>query len=101
MHRILEDELRGTVVEEESVQPLAMKDSPCLRVLRGVDLTPEQELADVVGRVLEDVPGGANDNIETSVASSPDQPIASWTCLVHGPERRGRRGPPHHHCLVR
>jgi hypothetical protein len=48
MHRIFEDELRRTVVEDESAQPLAMKDSPCLGVLRGVDLTAQQELAETV-----------------------------------------------------
>src|SRR5216684_4746244 len=117
-----------------------MKDSPCLGVLRSVDLAPKQELADaipdpcevdsqvlatadqipqlllvrlrdahetklagteqagqadrvtlvdfdVVGGVLEDVPGRTDDNIETSIASSPHQPIAGWSCLVDSSKR--------------
>src|SRR5487761_852307 len=54
---------------------------------------------DVVGGVLEDVPGRADNDIETSLASSPDQSIARRPCLVHGSEWRGQRGQPLEYCF--
>src|SRR5487761_1414857 len=40
-----------------------------------------------VGGVLEDVPGRTDDHIETLIASSPHQPVAGWSCLVHSSKR--------------
>src|SRR5881397_4161508 len=130
-----------------------MPDTPCLRVLRGVDLATEQELADpvpdacrvnpqvlaaadqvaqlllvwfwdthepeltgaeqtgqpdsvtlvdldVVGGVLEDVPGRADDDVEAAFASSPHQSVARGPCFVYRPERLGHRGQPLDHSFA-